>query len=108
MATKETVQKTKKISMRFTNGDYQMLQEDVKKNHTDFTNYITMLIRQNHQNPINKVYILPVQRNMERISSSVLDLRKMLYKHNYQSFDSVEPYLKEIEKGVQQLWQSLL
>lgn len=108
MDTKEAVPKKHKISVRLTESIYWELKADAEKEHTDMSNYIAMLIHQNHQAPVNKIYTEQVQNTMNEISASVLDMKKQLLYKYPEDQEFVKPFITGIEKGVKDLWQSLL
>ena len=108
MDTKEAVTKKHKISVRLTEAIYWELKADVEKEHTDMSNYIAMLIHQNHQAPVNKIYTEQVRSAVNEISASVLDMKKQLFSKYQEDQEFIKPFITGIEKGVKDLWQSLL
>lgn len=108
MAMKDTVAKKRKISVRLTEDIYWEMKADTEKYHTDTSNYIAMLIHQNHQNPVNKIYTKQVRSALNDISAFVLDMKGQLLAKYPEDQELIKPFITRAEKGVEDLWRSLL
>ena len=108
MGTKDTVAKKRKISVRLTEDIYGEMKADMEKYSADASNYIAMLIHQNHQNPVNKIYMKQVRSALNDISASVLGMKGQLLAKYPEDQELIKPFIIRAEKGVEDLWRSLL
>lgn len=108
MDTKDTVTKKRKISVRLTEDIYGEMKADTEKHNTDVSNYIAMLIHQNHQNPVNKIYTKQAWSALNDFSASVLDMKRRLLAKYPEDQELIKPFITRTEKGVEDLWRSLL